>query len=321
VTAVAVERSYVIHGVGLAVCASDPAVMAAVERRLRTFASSDGARPAQLRMEFFSEGELTAPSGPSRPVYDTPHGQIYYFPDADALFGDLAGVRLRCDAGSGVARLQAAAFAGRALYLATHPLATISLMELLERRGRFSLHAGCLAHDGRGVLLAGPTGAGKSTLTIALVRAGLQFVSDDVVFLAHDGDGVRVLGFPDDIGVTDATAARFQELAPVLDTAPADGFPKRLTRMEDAFAASPLLECEPAALVFPEVVADRPSALTPLDPKQAWLRLVPDVLLTEPAGTQSHLQALAALLAQVRCYRLESGTDLARAVQLVADLP
>jgi hypothetical protein len=326
VPAATLQRSYEIHGIGLTVSSEEPATIDAIERRLQAFRREPGA-PAELRIEFVGDEDRVAmPPGPSRPIYDTPHGPVHYFPDADALYGDLGEVRLRCDAGIGFARLQAAAFEGRALYLATHPLATISLMELLERRGRYSLHAACLAHEGRGVLLAGPTGAGKSTLTLALVRAGMAFVSDDVVFLEHEprdraGAGaVRVLGFADDVGVTEDAAARFDELGGLLEAPPADGFPKRLTRMEDAFAVAPVPRCEPRALVFPEVVRDRPSRLLPLDPKDAWLRLVPDVLLTQPAGTQSHLRALAALLAQVDCRRLESGGDLEAAVQLVKDL-
>jgi hypothetical protein len=45
--------------------------------------------------------------------------------------------------------------------------------------------------------------------------------------------------------------------------------------------------------------------------------LVPDVLLTEPAATQAHLQAIGMLVEQARCYELRSGTDVERAAELV----
>jgi hypothetical protein len=290
---------------------------------LRDFGCEHGGDP-ELHLEFIVDGPDPAPlAGTRRPVYDTPHGSLYYYPDADALCGKLGGVDFRCEPSTGVARLRAAAFAGRELYLATHPLATISLMELLERHGRFSLHAACLAAgDGRGVLLAGPSGSGKSTLALALARMGMAFVSDDVVFLAHDSEtaAVRVLGFADTIGLTEHAAERFGELRSRLDESPADGFPKCLSRIEDLFGAPALAACEPHALVFPEVVRDRPSAIVPLDPREALLGLVPDVLLTEPVATQAHLAAIAALLGQVRCYALWSGSDLERAAGLVRAL-
>jgi hypothetical protein len=302
--------NYELHGVALEVRTAEPAVLDAMEHRLRSFR----AEPAPgIRFEFVERAPPAPPRG--RPVYDTPHGQLHYSEDADVLYGQLAGIHLRCAAGDGVTRLHSPSFTGFSLYLATHPLATVSLMELMERRGRYSLHAACLAREGRGALLAGPTGSGKSTLTLALLRAGLDFVSDDVVFLTDGGD---VLGFPDALGVTSDSAARFPELD---GAEPAGGFPKRLVRVEAAFpAVVSRAGCRPRALVFPHVAADRPSALRPLDPGEAWLRLVPDVLLTHPDATSAHLRAIAALLEQVDCYELASGADLATAAQLVADL-
>lgn len=72
----------------------------------------------------------------------------------------------------------------------------------------------------------------------------------------------------------------------------------------------------PSTLVFPEVAPEEPSAIRALDGKRALLRLVPDVLLTEPISTQAHLQAIGRLLEQVRCYTLTSGADLERAAEL-----
>ena len=315
---------YLVHGVGVAVHAQDPAVMRAMELRLRGFALEPNGGP-ELSLEFTADGAgcggvLEPPSGGSRPVYDTPHGSLYYFPDSDTLFGELGGVRLRCEASRGVALIHGSALVGRRLYLATHPLATISLMELLERRGLFSLHAACMAErDGRGVVLAGASGAGKSTLALALARAGMRFLSDDVVFLSRRPEApiVTALGFADALGVSEFAAERFSELRPSLQEPPADGFPKRLRRIEELFGTHAARTCTPQALIFPEVASDQRSQIAPLEPGSALLRLVPDVLLTEPAATQAHLQTIAALLDQVSCYVLRSGSDLERATELV----
>jgi hypothetical protein len=48
------------------------------------------------------------------------------------------------------------------------------------------VHAGCVALDGRGVLLCGESGAGKSSLSYACARAGWTYVSDDASFLLND---------------------------------------------------------------------------------------------------------------------------------------
>jgi hypothetical protein len=318
------ERSFELHGVVVGVHAQEPAVIDAMALRLRDF-QVDATGFPEVGFEFVTGGALdgTPPPGAGRPVYDTPHGTLHYFPEADILRGRLGAVELRCEAGRGVALFHSPGYAGRDLYLATHPLATISLMELLERRGLFALHAGCIANDlGLGVLLAGPSGAGKSTLTLALAHAGMRFVSDDIVFLSSDrgSDSVTVLGFADTVGLTEYAAAHFTAFRTVADEPPAPGFPKRLHRIEDLLGSPALPACEPRALVFPSVAPGAPTALDPLDPGEALLRLVPDVLLTDPAATQAHLQAIASLLRKLPCYTLCSGSDLERAAAIVQAL-
>ena len=55
-------------------------------------------------------------------------------------------------------------------------------------RGFEVFHACGVVLDGRALLIAGPSGSGKSSLAAALVRAGLPLLSDDVVALRlHDG--------------------------------------------------------------------------------------------------------------------------------------
>lgn len=41
------------------------------------------------------------------------------------------------------------------------------------------LHAGCVAVDGRGLLITGPSGSGKSALALQLMAFGARLVSDD----------------------------------------------------------------------------------------------------------------------------------------------
>lgn len=48
------------------------------------------------------------------------------------------------------------------------------------------IHAGCVAIGGRGVLIAGRSGAGKSDLAMRLIDRGAELVADDYVELRAD---------------------------------------------------------------------------------------------------------------------------------------
>lgn len=68
-------------------------------------------------------------------------------------------------------------------------------------------------------------------------------------------------------------------------------------------------------------MAHRPdSSAAPLAGLEALAQLAPNVLLTEPAASQRHLDTVAALIERCRCYRFETGTDLPAACRLIAAL-
>jgi len=56
------------------------------------------------------------------------------------------------------------------------------------------IHASAVAIDGRGVLLRGPSGSGKSDLALRLIDAGAVLIADDRVDLVPGADGIRLSG-------------------------------------------------------------------------------------------------------------------------------
>jgi hypothetical protein len=306
------ERTYDFHGVGLAVRAGpDPrteAAAAAADVRLRHFRAP--LHRSDVTVSLTAEAAPSFDGDRARPVYDTPFGPLLYDAAADRLWGDCRGrawIDLELQAPAG-ARLGA----GLEGWLASHPLLTIALVELLKRHGRFALHAAALAHGEAVVLFPAASGAGKTTLALALLDQGWGFLSDDMVFLQPRParDRPVVLGFPDEVDVGPGTVELLPTLAAHLGT-PAPERLKAPMLVEEAFGVEPVRAGTPVAVVFPRVGDGAASRLQPLDPGDALVELAPNVLLTDGPASQAHLDALAALVRATPCWSLETGQDFA----------
>ena len=58
---------------------------------------------------------------------------------------------------------------------------------MMQSAPDIALHAACLRYDAKALLISGGPGAGKTTLALHLVQHGLQYCTDDIVFVAQDG--------------------------------------------------------------------------------------------------------------------------------------
>jgi hypothetical protein len=87
------------------------------------------------------------------------------------------------------------------------------------------LHAACVSRHGRGVLLCGDSGAGKSSLSYACARAGWTYTSDDASYLLHDTAQPRVVGNSHQVRFRPTAAALFPELEGRALTPRAEGKP------------------------------------------------------------------------------------------------
>ena len=316
--------TYDFHGVRIVVAAEDPPLADAIRGRLRHFATAN-ADAVDLELTYRIVADVSqhavgvAPPG-GRHVYDPPAGSVLYVAGEDAIYLDYESrVRFRCD-GAGSATISALDSERGNLWLLSRPMFTLPLIELLKRRGLYSVHASGVAIDGRAALLAGGTGSGKSTLALALARDGFDFLGDDMLFLRATAEGdVRVLAFPDELDVAAESAAWFPELAAIAGRESRPGWTKHQVRAEDAFGSRFVADATPALLVFPQISTDERSRLDAVPPDEALLELAPNVLLTEPIASQAHLTALGSLTQRAPSYRLHAGRDFGRIAALIRE--
>ena len=79
--------------------------------------------------------------------------------------------------------------------------------------GVVPVHCACLCLEGEGLLVAGISGAGKSTVSAALVQAGFDYVSDDWTYMARGDDELLAHGLSQRIKLLPDAVSHFPLLA------------------------------------------------------------------------------------------------------------
>lgn len=156
------------------------------------------------------------------------------------------------------------------------------MLELCEERlERFvTLHAAAVARDGHLVLLAGESGAGKTTLTLALLDAGWTYLSDDLAPVAVDT--ALVHPFPKPLGVKDAA---------------------RWDAVREAFAGGPAIERPTGSFLVPPDAWD-----VATEPLPARTLLFPTFALGASLEMEELTKAKAAAMASPYVRRLDPST-------------
>jgi hypothetical protein len=315
-------RSFNFHGWTVALAAG-ACIWELLNARFRRF-PLDPLNPPALAFEFVDidkhpDAAIEPPRRATQVIYESRLGEVVYAGQEDCLYVNYqARVQARCDLARGRARI-AYELTSESVWIATHHLLTLFLIEWLKRRGLYSLHAAGVGINDRGLLFAGATGSGKSTLALALARAGYGLLGDDMLFLAPQPEELRALAFPEDIDITDESAALFPEVQSLLIT-DSSGRRKQAVDPQAICGAVTVWECVPGVLVLPTVRGSETSSIRQINRGEALMELAPNVLLTEPRTSQLHLDALAALVKQCKCYRLETGRDVEALPGLLAAL-
>ena len=88
-----------------------------------------------------------------------------------------------------------------------------------------AVHSACVVYDGHGVLLAGRSGAGKSSLAYACARSGWTYVSDDTSSLVRCAATRTVIGNPHKFRFRENAGRLFPEFSHFPESRRGDGRP------------------------------------------------------------------------------------------------
>jgi hypothetical protein len=193
------------------------------------------------------------------------------------------------------------------------------------------VHCACVVKSGSGLLLAGESGAGKSTSALSLSLSGFSYLSDDCTYLSRTslprtslsrtGAGMQAWGLPTPVKLLPDAVSHFPELV--------SRKPVRSLNGELAFTVDPTemfnvrrcLSCEPRWLVFLERKEDSRPVIKPVSSLEAASRLAADLEIMPVSIVDQYEYQLETirLLVDRECWVVQHGLQPELLASLLAE--
>ena len=193
-------------------------------------------------------------------------------------------------------------------------LVSHSLPAALRRCQIFELHSGAVIDpvSNKSILICGPSGSGKSALTLQLAAGGWQYISDDIVLLVNEKQKVKARGLRRFLALTEHTVK--ESGLPAIDSL------LDRTRMthkhrlmpETVFPSAIVSDCYPNVILFPTIASEETSTTHDLTQTETMSRLirVSPWSCYDRAVARDFLDLMAKLVRQSVSFGLSAGSDL-----------
>lgn len=177
------------------------------------------------------------------------------------------------------------------------------------------VHAGLVSENGSGVLLAGETGHGKSTATLACLKNGLDFLSDDHVWIeSTDGDGFLGHALYASVNLKPDQLDSFSSVAghAIAGKHPAER--KSLVFLYPLFPERIKSSTHICAMAVPRIIQSEKSRFSQAPKVEAALAMVRNSMVEwafkRMPNAPARFQRVSRLLNNIPCFYLEMGQNL-----------
>jgi hypothetical protein len=185
-------------------------------------------------------------------------------------------------------------------------------------RGLRLAHAGTLGLGGKGILLAGSGGAGKSGTVVAGLLNGLDSVGDDYVLIDLEG-GVTAHPLFSTLKQDPAGFRRLGLDRKLKSHGPLNWQGKHQFHVADIAARPIPANLDITALMVPHLSGGGASSIMPLSRRDAMIALAPSGIAQMPGERESGFRFFSELTRRLPCYRLSLGTRPEEIAGSIAD--
>jgi len=186
----------------------------------------------------------------------------------------------------------------------------------MELNGRQLVHAAAVGYDGRGVLMPGRGGSGKSSTSLACLLGGLDFISDDYLALALDPEP-RAYRLYSTAKLAPENLTLYPEITDRCRVVCQPGFDKAVLFLEDGFRQQ-LRDSLPVKLVLKPWISGVPeTTLGPVEPREIERALASETLIHLPHAGAQTLEFLERVSHEVPRAAIHLGTNRSRIASAV----
>jgi hypothetical protein len=290
--ALPLQETFYPLGFPVKIHTNDPQVMEMAEESWRASAQKFEKPPLHIRI---ATSDANGDGVPSPPVFRA-QGHLL------SIISDAANFAV-CDLSTGFSFCWLTRAAANAQVWARHFFLDAMVYCSLTHLYTTAVHAACISKNGRGTLLCGPSGVGKSVLALACAREGWAFVTDDVAYLVRDAEGEMVLGKPDRMKFLPAGAALFPGIQWLEPGADHDGTPFLELRTEEAVIPT-AQSCTADYLIFLRRPNTGHPRLIPIGSDEVFARLLADIPVYEKSVHAAHRRSVE-ILSRVPAFELQ----------------
>lgn len=200
----------------------------------------------------------------------------------------------------------------KATMMSPSAILTPLIQEALQRRNYLIFHsAGLQLPYETGIMILADSGGGKTTTALSLLRKACKILSDDLIIIAKEKNGIVIQGIPEAMNLTATTRQFFPELQDVDALPSRDGvtdkvvFDPRSIYGENSFGDKAKLH----VIYFVEVTTGKPR-LVALPPQVALGKMIKGCTFAfQQKLTRNAGNSIFDLVSEIPCFILQTGSD------------